>query len=76
MSPHAFRFADPDARPRSIVLDGTAYRTDSLMRCARCPLVVVHYRDPDVRGAGSRSAHGVRLDALATGRVPGCGVAS
>lgn len=29
-----------------------------------------------VRGPASRSAHGVRLDALATGRVHACGVAS
>ena len=76
MTDHAFTYAAPDARPRTIVLGGTAYRTDSLMRCANCPRIVVNYHDPDVRGAGSRSVHGLRLDALTTGRVPGCGVAS
>jgi hypothetical protein len=73
---HQLRYSDPDARPRSIVLDGARLDCTGLLRCARCPLVVVHYRDPDVRGAGSRSAHGVRLDALTTGRVPACGAAS
>lgn len=42
----------------------------------RTELLALHYRNPDVRGPASRSAHGVRLDALATGRVPACGVAS
>lgn len=76
MTPCALSFAAPDERPRSIVLAGTRYATESLMRCSRCGRLVVGYRDPDVRGAGARSAHGLRLDALTTGRVPGCGVAS
>lgn len=67
---HSLRFCD--ARPAHIVLDGTAYATTALLRCARCPLVVVHYADPDARGPAPRAAHGLRLDALTTGRVPGC----
>ena len=73
---HQLRFASPDARPSRIVLDGTAYATTGLLRCERCPLVVVHYADPDARGPAPRAAHGLRLDALTTGRAPGCGVAS
>ena len=61
-----------DARPSSVVIDGARVPCDALLRCLHCPRVVVHYRDPDVRGAGARSAHGLRLDALTTGRVPGC----
>ena len=72
---HSMRYAAPDDRPARIVLDGTSYRTDSLMRCP-CGLVVVNYRDPDARGPAPRAAHGLRLDALTTGRAPGCGVAS
>ena len=76
MSDHQLRFAAPDSRPARIVLDGTAYATTALLRCARCPLVVVHFADPDARGPASRAAHGRRLDALTTGRVPGCGVSA
>jgi preprotein translocase subunit SecD len=73
------RFGDLTAanvgKNMAIVLDGTPYATDSMMRCP-CGLIVVHYRDPDVRGAGSRSAHGLRLDTLApitnARSVPAC----
>jgi hypothetical protein len=72
---HSLSFAPPDARPARIVLDGTPYATDSMMRCP-CGLIVVNYRDPDVRGAGSRSAHGLRFDSLApitnARSVPAC----
>ena len=61
MTPCALSFAAPDERPRSIVLAGTRYATESLMRCSRCGRLVVGYRDPDVRGAGARSAHGLDL---------------
>jgi len=73
---HSLSFAPPDARPARIVLDGTTYATTGLLRCEHCPLVVVHYADPDARGPAPRAAHGMRLDALTTGRVPGCEVSA
>lgn len=76
MNDHQLRFASPDDRPARIVLDGTAYATTGLLRCERCPLVVVHYVDPDARGPASRAAHGLRLDAPTAARVLGCGVTS
>ncbi len=71
---HSLRYRDP--RPARITLDGTTYATTALLGCEHCPLVVVHYSDPDDRGPAPRACHGLRLDALTTGRVPGCGVAS
>ena len=69
---HVLRFTD--SRPARIVLDGTSYATTGLLRCENCPFVVVHYTDPDARGPAPRVAHGLRFDALTTGRVPGCEV--
>ena len=40
MTPCALSFAAPDERPRSIVLAGTRYATESLMRCSRCGRLV------------------------------------
>ena len=67
---HSLRYVDP--RPARIVLDGTTYVTTGLLRCEHCPLVVVHYADPDARGPAPRACHGLRLDKLTTGRVPCC----
>lgn len=69
---HALRYVDP--RPATVTIDGTTYVTTALLRCEHCPLVVVHYTDPDARGPAPRAVHGHRLDALTAGRVPGCEV--
>ena len=68
---HSLRYVDP--RPATVTIDGATYATTALLRCEHCPLVLVHYTDPDARGAAPRAAHGLRLDELTTGRVPGCG---
>ena len=59
---HALRFADPSARPSSVVLDGARYACEALLRCPSCGLVVAHYRDPDARGVAPRAAHGLDVD--------------
>ena len=72
---HALRFADPSARPSSVVLDGARYACEALLRCPSCGLVVAHYRDPDARGVAPRAAHGLDVDALvAARRLPPCEV--
>lgn len=74
MSAHALRFADPDSRPSSIVLDGARFACEALLRCP-CGLIVAHYRDPDSGGVAPRAAHGLALDALvAARRLPACEV--
>lgn len=70
VAPHSLRYAYE--RPATVTLDGVTYATTALLRCEHCPLVVVHYTDPDARGPAPRAAHGLRLDALTTGSLPGC----